>query len=73
MNSAPIISNLVRAFDGPLTRELLQTSGDFGLGQVPLKNLPSQTTNMVCGFCSTGCGLTVHLQAGESVGLTLGC
>ena len=25
---------------------------------------------MVCGYCSTGCSLTVHLKAGEAVGLT---
>ena len=25
---------------------------------------------MTCGFCSTGCGLTIHLRNGEAVGLT---
>ncbi|HEX5446743.1 MAG TPA: molybdopterin-dependent oxidoreductase, partial [Pirellulales bacterium] len=25
---------------------------------------------MVCGFCSTGCGLQVHLRDGEAIGLT---
>ena len=25
---------------------------------------------MVCGFCSTGCGLKVHLKDGEAVNLT---
>ena len=48
--------------DGPLTRELVLTPGGFGLGQVPARLEPDATTTMVCGFCSTGCGLNVHLQ-----------
>ena len=56
--------------DGRLTRDLLRTPGGFGLGQVPAKRKPDATTDMVCGYCSTGCSLTVHLQDGEAVGLT---
>ena len=36
--------------------------GEFGLGQVPARLKPDATTTMVCGFCSTGCGLKIHLQ-----------
>ena len=25
---------------------------------------------MVCGFCSTGCGLNIHLKDGVAIGLT---
>ncbi len=64
------LCSLVRARDGHLTRELLRTPGRFGLGQVPAKIAPDATTNMACGFCSTGCGLTVHLRDGEAVNLT---
>ena len=56
--------------EGPLTRELLQVPGKFGLGRVPLKVAPDATTTMVCGFCSTGCGLNIHLKEGRAVGLT---
>ncbi len=56
--------------DGYLTRDLLRTPGGFGLGQVPAKRKPDATTDMVCGYCSTGCSLTVHLKDGEAVGLT---
>ena len=56
--------------DGHLTRDLLRTPGGFGLGQVPVKHKPDATTDMVCGYCSTGCSLTVHLKDGEAVGLT---
>ncbi|MDP8970785.1 MAG: molybdopterin-dependent oxidoreductase, partial [Actinomycetota bacterium] len=31
---------------------------------------PDATTRMVCGFCSTGCCLDVHLQDGAAVNLT---
>jgi anaerobic selenocysteine-containing dehydrogenase len=56
--------------DGPLTRELLQQPAKFGLGRMPGRIAPDQTTTMVCGFCSTGCGLDVLLKDGEAVGLT---
>ena len=56
--------------DGYLTRDLLRTPGGFGLGQVPAKHKPDATTDMVCGYCSTGCSLTVHLKDGEAVSLT---
>jgi assimilatory nitrate reductase catalytic subunit len=61
---------LIRARDGRLTRELLRVPGGFGLGQLPANKVPDATTGMVCGFCSTGCGLTMHLRDGEAVNLT---
>ena len=63
-------SQILRQRSGPLTRELLLTPGRFGLGQVPARLEPDATTTMVCGFCSTGCGLTIHLRDGEAVNLT---
>jgi len=56
--------------EGRLTRELLLAPGGFGLGQVPERERPDATTTMTCGYCSTGCGLTVHLKDGAAVGLT---
>ena len=64
------LRGLLRARDGHLTRELLRTPGRFGLGQVPVRSAPDATTSMTCGFCSTGCGLNVHLRNGEAVNLT---
>ena len=55
--------------DGPLTRDLLLEPAKHGLGRVPGKLSPDQTTTMVCGFCSTGCGLNILLKSGEAVGL----
>lgn len=61
---------MLRQRDGRLTRDLLRAPGGFGLGQVPAKRKPDATADVVCGYCSTGCGLTVHLRDGEAVGLT---
>lgn len=61
---------LLHQKDGPLTRELLLAPGKFGLGRVPERLTPDETTTMVCGFCSTGCGLEVHLRGGEAVNLS---
>jgi anaerobic selenocysteine-containing dehydrogenase len=62
--------NLLRRFDGPLTRELVRTPGKFGLGQVPAKLEPDAVTTLVCGYCSTGCGLRAHMKNGEAVNLS---
>ena len=56
--------------DGPLTRDLLLTPGKFGLGKVPQRLAPDCVTTAVCGYCSTGCGLEVHLKDGEAVNVT---
>ncbi len=55
---------------GPLTRELLLEPGQFGLGHVPVGLKPEATTDVVCGYCATGCSLRVHLQENGAVGLT---
>lgn len=55
---------------GPLTSLLLREPGAFGLGQVPADRLPDAATDMVCGYCSTGCGLKIHLQDNKAVNLS---
>jgi anaerobic selenocysteine-containing dehydrogenase len=63
-------ANLIRAWDGPLTKDLVQAPGEFGLGKVPERLKPDDTTTMVCGFCSTGCGLNIHLKDGQAINLS---
>jgi len=63
-------SPLERVFDGPLTQEMLLSPARFGLGLVPDRLAPDATTNMVCGFCSTGCCLSVHLKDGQAINLS---
>ena len=63
-------NTLLRQWHGSLTQDLVLHPGDFGLGQVPARLKPDSTTTTVCGFCSTGCGLNVHLKNHEAVNLT---
>ena len=70
VNPERTANSLLRQWQGPLTEELLREPGRFGLGQVPLSMQPDATTSMVCGYCSTGCSLNIHMQDGEAVNLT---
>ena len=62
--------SLLREWTGPLTQELVLRPAAFGLGRMPARLHPEATTTTVCGFCSTGCGLDVHLRDGEAINLT---
>ncbi len=62
------VSSLFRQWDGKLSQQLALENSQFG--RIPKRLLPDQTTNMTCGFCATGCGLTVHLQNKVPVNLT---
>src|SRR5437763_2022469 len=55
---------------GPLTQELLLEPARFGLGMLPVASQPDGVAKSVCGFCSTGCCLDLHLKSGEAMGLT---
>ena len=67
----PQIEDLLHARQGPMTSELVLRPGDFGLGRIPARLKPAATTNMVCGFCSTGCSLKIHLnERGQAINLT---
>lgn len=59
-----------RLFDGPLTAELVTRPGGFGLGKVPARLAPEAVVDGVCGFCSTGCSLRLHLRDGQAVNLS---
>ncbi len=68
MITSELIHSLLRASDGPLTRLLGQQA--TGLGMLPKQAAPEQTTAMVCGYCSTGCSLDVHLRDKKAVNLS---
>lgn len=69
-SSAQLVAQLLHQTEGPLTRELVLEPSGFGLGQMPPRLHPDATTTSVCGFCSTGCGLQIHLKDGAAVGLS---
>jgi ferredoxin-nitrate reductase len=65
------VTRLLKAHTGPMTSELVLRPGDFGLGRVPARLKPAGTAKSICGFCSTGCSLKIHLNAqGEAINLT---
>ena len=64
------LRTIMRQHDGALTDQLKRTQGGFDLGQVPTRLKPDATTTMICGFCSTGCGLDVHLRDGVAINLS---
>ena len=66
----PKENSWLRQWTGPLTKDLVLHPGEFGLGGVPARVAPDATTRAVCGFCSTGCSLDIHLKDGVAVGLS---
>ena len=69
--TSTLIERLLTARGGSMTKELVQHPGRFGLGRVPTRLAPTATAKSVCGFCSTGCSLQVHLDAeGQAISLT---
>ncbi len=63
-------SKLLQQFDGQMTRQLLLKPGTHGLGMTHASLAPESTTTSVCGYCSTGCGLRVHVRDSQAIGLT---
>jgi assimilatory nitrate reductase catalytic subunit len=65
------LASLLRQRDGALTKDLERVRpGVGGLGQVPVRLAPERTVRTICGFCSTGCSLDVHLREGKPVNIT---
>lgn len=64
------LAELMRQRAGPLTGELARAPGGFGLGQVPARLAPDAVSRVICGFCSTGCSLDVHVRNGVAVNVT---
>lgn len=62
--------SLLREWHGPLTEELVLRPTSFGLGRIPARLQPDATARTVCGFCSTGCALDVHLRDGHAINLS---
>ena len=64
------LPELLQQRDGKMTRELLLHPGEHGLGMTHATMQADTTTVATCGYCSTGCGLRLHVKEGEAVGLT---
>jgi assimilatory nitrate reductase catalytic subunit len=65
------IRKMLRARTGSMTDDMVLHPGEFGLGRVPGRLKPAGTVDSVCGFCSTGCSLKVHVDPrGEALNLS---
>ncbi len=66
-----MLSRFLKQHTGPLTRELVQEPGNFGLGKIPSRLKPNSTVTSICGYCATGCQLKIHLdENGEAINLS---
>jgi anaerobic selenocysteine-containing dehydrogenase len=63
-------NSFFREWDGPLTQDLALEPAAFGGKRLPARLRPETTTRTVCGFCSTGCALDVHLRDGTAINLS---
>lgn len=68
--SAKKPNSLLRQWQGPLTESLLREPSALGLGQLPKALKPDAVVSSVCGYCSTGCALNIHLKDGLPVNLS---
>lgn len=65
----PSLDHLLHARTGTMTGELAHAPSE--LGNVPARLQPSGTARSICGFCSTGCSLQIHLdEHGQAINLT---
>jgi assimilatory nitrate reductase catalytic subunit len=64
------LADLMRQRQGPLTAALDREPGGGDLGQVPVRLRPDAVSRVICGFCSTGCSLDVHVKDGVAVNVT---
>ena len=61
----------LKSHTGPLTKDLVQEPGAFGLGKIPSRLKPASTTTSICGYCATGCQLKIHLdENGNAINLS---
>jgi assimilatory nitrate reductase catalytic subunit len=64
------LADLMYQRDGALTQELVREPAGFGIGQLPARLRPDAVTSMVCGFCSTGCSLDIHIRDGHAINVS---
>ncbi len=55
---------------GELSERLQRQPSNLIGGSLPIQQLPDAVSKAVCGFCSTGCGLLIHMQHGKAVNVT---
>lgn len=64
------IQDLIYQTEGPLTEDLRLEQSALGLGKLPRRLLPDKVARLICGFCSTGCSLDIHIKNDIPVNIT---
>ncbi|MFT7538403.1 MAG: anaerobic selenocysteine-containing dehydrogenase, partial [Lysobacterales bacterium] len=64
------LKNLMYQTGGKFTDDLALEYSSVKEGYLPKRLKPESLTSMVCGYCSTGCSLDVHIKDGKPVNLT---
>lgn len=64
------IKDLIHQKDGPLTQDLRLEESALGLGKLPQRLMPDTVSRLICGYCSTGCSLDVHIKNNTPVNIT---
>lgn len=67
---AEAIDGIFHFRKGWMTEELQREKISPHMPQVPARLVPDAVTTSVCGYCSTGCSLKVHLKDGEAINLS---
>lgn len=65
-----VLQNLLYQTEGPLTKKLSRKRNSYVQGQLPNHLEPDAVTDIICGFCATGCGLKAHLKNGEAINIS---
>ncbi len=68
MTKNPIVSALFKPMHP--SKELDRVTSPIGLGQIPVSKEADSIVRSVCGFCSTGCSLDLHMKDGEAINIS---
>jgi anaerobic selenocysteine-containing dehydrogenase len=55
---------------GPLTQRLALNPSGHSSQLIPTRMAGDRVVGSVCGYCSTGCNLSIHLRGQQALGLT---
>jgi len=62
--------DLIYQTQGKFTDELALKDSEFSPWKLPERLLPDTTLPSICGYCSTGCSLDVHIKDKKAVNIT---
>lgn len=70
MSFLDLTKKVIRQWQGPITEETELKQSPLGLSKLPKNLHPEKKTAAVCGFCSTGCSVEIHLKDGDAINVS---